>query len=298
MQERAFQNYLSYLRVEKGLAANTVDAYGRDTQRFLSFLQREGWILERAGKEELLHYLQHLYEHLSPRTIVRTIASLRSFYRFLLLDGYLTKDPSETLDSPRTWRTLPQFLTQEEVEQLLDQPDPKTPHGLRNRAMLETLYATGLRVSELVRLRNDEINLEAGFLRTFGKGSRERIVPVGDSAVGRIQCYLGEARSYFLRRRTSSPFLFLTQRGGAMSRQHFWTIVIQYGKRAGIEKKLSPHVLRHSFATHLLEHGADLRAVQMMLGHADISTTQIYTHVSRERLKKIYDQYHPRALED
>ena len=296
MQERAFGNYLSYLRVEKGLAANTVDAYERDTRRFLSFLQREGWILEKVGKDELLHYLQHLYEDLSPRTIVRTLASLRSFYRFLLLDGYLTKDPSETLDSPRTWRTLPQFLTQEEVEQLLEQPDPKTPHGLRNRAMLETLYATGLRVSELVHLRSDEVSLEAGFLRTLGKGNRERIVPIGDSAVGRIRRYLAEARSCFLRRRPPSPFLFLTQRGGAMSRQYFWTIVSQYAERAGIEKKLSPHVLRHSFATHLLEHGADLRAVQMMLGHADISTTQIYTHVSRERLKKIYDKYHPRAL--
>ena len=296
MQERAFRNYLNYLRVEKGVSSNTVDAYRRDTQKFLLFLQGQDWTLETVGKKELLRYLQHLYERLSPRTIIRTLASLRSFYRFLLLDGYLSKDPSETLESPRAWRTLPQYLTQEEVEQLLQQPDLSTPYGLRDQAMLETLYATGLRVSELVGLRTDEINLEAGFLRTLGKGNKERIVPIGDSAIAWIQRYLREARPYFLRKHASGPFLFITRRGGSMSRQFFWMIVLRYGKRAGIEKRLSPHVLRHSFATHLLEHGADLRAVQMMLGHADISTTQIYTHVSRERLKKVYDKYHPRAL--
>lgn len=295
MQERVFANYLNHLRIERGLAVNTVEAYRRDTGEFLSFLKSHDWILEAVGKDELSSYIQQLYARLSARSIMRRMASLRSFYRFLLLDGYLSSDPTETLESPRTWRTLPRFLNQDEVERLLEQPDLETPHGLRNRAMLEVLYATGLRVSELVRMRIDEINFEAGFLKTFGKGNKERIVPLGDSAQHFIQRYLREARSHFLRRRAPNPFLFISQRGSVMSRQYFWMLVLKYGKGIGIESTLSPHMLRHSFATHLLENGADLRAVQMMLGHADVSTTQIYTHVSRERLKRIYDKYHPRA---
>lgn len=295
MLQRAFENYLNHLRIERGLAANTVEAYRRDIQGFLSFLESHGWSLEDVGREELSSYVRHLYARLSPRSVRRTIASLRSFYRFLLLDEYLSRDPTETLESPRTWRTLPQVLTRDEVEQLLEQPDLETPHGLRDRVMLEVLYATGLRVSELVRLRIHEINFEGGFLKTMGKGDKERIVPLGDSALHFVQRYLRESRSHFSRKHAPSEFLFLTQRGGSMSRQYFWMMVLKYGRRVGIEGKLSPHVLRHSFATHLLENGADLRAVQMMLGHTDVSTTQIYTHVSRERLKKIYDKYHPRA---
>lgn len=295
MQDRAFRNYLNYLQVERGLASNTVEAYRRDLGEFLSFVRSRKWTLEGVRKQELADYIQHLYGTLSARSVMRKIVSLRSFFRFLLLDGYLQEDPSETLRSPKVWRSLPGYLSEDEVEQLLEQPDLSTPYGLRDRAMLEVLYATGLRVSELVGIRLEEINFELGCLRTFGKGSKERIVPLGGSAVRFIQQYLKEARQHFLHKRRTSPFLFVTQQGHSMTRQYFWMLVRKYGSKIGIEKKISPHVLRHSFATHLLDHGADLRAVQMMLGHADISTTQIYTHVSRERLKKIYARYHPRA---
>ncbi|MCH8820613.1 MAG: site-specific tyrosine recombinase XerD [Acidobacteria bacterium] len=295
MQERAFQNYLNHLQVERGLAVNTVQAYRRDILELLAFLGSHRWGLEEVGKQELTQYIQHLYGHLSARSVVRKIASLRSFFRFLLLDGYLQEDPAETLESPKIWRTLPKFMSEEEVEKLLGQPDLTTPHGLRDRTMLEVLYATGLRVSELVQIRLEEMNREAGWVRTFGKGSKERLVPVGDSAITFVEQYLEEARGHFLRKRAPSPYLFLTQQGRPMTRQYFWMLVTKYGEQVGIKRKLSPHVLRHSFATHLLEHGADLRAVQLMLGHADISTTQIYTHVTRARLKQIYDKYHPRA---
>ncbi len=295
MQERAFQNYLNHLQVERGLAVNTVQAYRRDILELLAFLGSHRWGLEEVGKQELTQYIQHLYGHLSARSVVRKIASLRSFFRFLLLDGYLQEDPAETLESPKIWRTLPKFMSEEEVEKLLGQPDLTTPHGLRDRTMLEVLYATGLRVSELVQIRLEEMNREAGWVRTFGKGSKERLVPVGDSAITFVEQYMEEARGHFLRKRAPSPYLFLTQQGRPMTRQYFWMLVTKYGEQVGIKRKLSPHVLRHSFATHLLEHGADLRAVQLMLGHADISTTQIYTHVTRARLKQIYDKYHPRA---
>ncbi|MEE2821929.1 MAG: site-specific tyrosine recombinase XerD [Acidobacteriota bacterium] len=295
MRERAFQHYLSHLQVERGLASNTVEAYRRDLLEFFSFLASQQWTIEEVGKEHLTQYLQHLYERLSVRSVMRKIVSLRSFFRFLLLDGYLHEDPTETLESPKTGRTLPQYLAEEEVEQLLKQPDVTTPYGLRDKAMLEVLYATGLRVSELVQIRLEEMNLEVGWIRTFGKGSKERIVPVGSSAITFIQQYIDEARGCFLIKHTPSPYLFLTQRGRSMTRQYFWMLVTKYGKQIGINKRLNPHMLRHSFATHLLENGANLRAVQLMLGHADISTTQIYTHVTRERLKKIYNEYHPRA---
>ncbi len=295
MQDRVFRNYLNHIQVEKGLAPNTVAAYQRDIRQFLSYLLSRKCQVAAVSKLELSEYVRRLYEDLSPPSVKRGISSLRSFFQFLLLDGYIQADPTETLESPKTWRTLPKYLSEEEVEQLLQQPDLSRPHGLRDRAMLEVLYATGLRVSELVCIRIEEINFDAGFLRTFGKGSKERIVPVGDSALDFVQRYLAGARSHFMRRRRSSVHLFVTQQGKRMTRQYFWLMVRKYGQRMGIEKNLSPHTLRHSFATHLLEHGADLRSVQMMLGHADISTTQIYTHVTRERLKQIYDKYHPRA---
>ncbi len=295
MLERAFESYLNHLRVERGLADNTIEAYRRDLRDFLAFLGGRRLTLEQIDKPVVTDYLQRLYGSLSPSSVARKTVSLRSFFRFLLLDGYLASDPTETLESPRTWRGLPKYLTPAEVESLLNQPDLETPHGLRDRAMLEVLYATGLRVSELVKLKTREINFDVGFLQTMGKGSKERIVPVGDSALAFTRRYMEEARPHFLRRRTPRPELFLSQRGKSMTRQNFWLIVTKFGKALGIEHKLSPHVLRHSFATHLLENGADLRAVQMMLGHADISTTQIYTHVTRERLKRIYDKFHPRA---
>ena len=295
MQERAFKSYLNHLEVERGLARNTLEAYRRDGEGFLAFLQAKGWDLADVSRDNLFEYVRHLHLRLSVRSIGRKIASLRSFYRFLLLDGYISQDPTETLDSPRTWRSLPTYLTQAEVEQLLATPEVSNPHGLRDRTMLEVLYATGLRVSELVGLLIREVDLEASFLRTMGKGSKERIVPLGDAAIDYLDRYLRESRPHFLRGRLASPFLFLTQQGGPMTRQYFWQLIVKYGLRCGLSTKLSPHVLRHSFATHLLENGADLRAVQVMLGHADISTTQIYTHVTKERLKKIYQKFHPRA---
>ncbi len=295
MQERAFKSYLNHLEVERGLARNTLEAYRRDGEGFLAFLQAKGWDLADVSRDNLFEYVRHLHLRLSVRSIGRKIVSLRSFYRFLLLDGYISQDPTETLDSPRTWRSLPTYLTQAEVEQLLATPEVSNPHGLRDRTMLEVLYATGLRVSELVGLLIREVDLEASFLRTMGKGSKERIVPLGDAAIDYLDRYLRESRPHFLRGRLASPFLFLTQQGGPMTRQYFWQLIVKYGLRCGLSTKLSPHVLRHSFATHLLENGADLRAVQVMLGHADISTTQIYTHVTKERLKKIYQKFHPRA---
>ena len=287
-------SYLAYLRVEKGLAENTVVAYRRDVGHFLDCLKSSRAALEEVDRQRLQDYLMTLYGEVSPRTMARRIVALRSFFRFLLLDGYISQDPTETLETPRLWRSLPSYLTAQQVEQLLSLPDVTTSLGLRNRAMLEVLYGSGLRVSELVNLKIQDLRLELGIVRTMGKGSKERLVPVGDSAKEWVERYLAQSRTHLARRRAPSPVLFLSQKGGAMSRQNFWNIVRQFAERMGL-RKLSPHVLRHSFATHLLEHGADLRAVQLMLGHADISTTQIYTHVTRERLRKIYDQYHPRA---
>ncbi|MBI4445987.1 MAG: site-specific tyrosine recombinase XerD [Acidobacteria bacterium] len=293
--ETAFQNYLNYLRVEKGLSRNTLDAYRRDVAEFVKFTDRESLDLAAVRKEHLDSFIQGLYARLSPRSLMRRVVTLRSFFRFLLLDGYIREDPAEMLEAPRIWRSLPHYLTRNEMERLLKAPDIESVYGLRDRAMLEAAYASGLRVSELVGLRTDDIQFEAGFLRVSGKGGRERIVPIGANALTWISRYLERARPVFLRRRLNSPFLFLTQRGKPMSRQNFWRVLLRYACQTGLESKLSPHTLRHTFATHLLENGADLRAVQMMLGHADISTTQIYTHVTRERLKKVYDQFHPRA---
>ncbi len=294
--QRTFESYLSYLRVEKGLSPNTVAAYRLDVGQFLQFLSQRGSPAPpQVDKDLLVDFLQTLYARVSARSVRRKIVSLRSFFRFLQLDGFTEHDPTETLESPRTWWTLPRYLTPSQVEALLAAPDRSTRNGYRDRTMLEVLYATGLRVSELVRLRTEDLNFEYGFVRTLGKGSRERLVPLGEVAFAHVREYLERVRPKLARGRRPSHYLFLSQKGGPMTRQNFWSIVTRLGRQAGLEGKLSPHVLRHSFATHLLENGADLRAVQLMLGHADISTTQIYTHVTRERLKKIYDRFHPRA---
>jgi integrase/recombinase XerD len=294
-EDHIFNSYLSYLRVERGLSSNTIDAYERDIRDFLLFLDRGERSLKDVHRGALMEYIRQLYGKLAPSSVVRKIVSLRSLFRFLLLDGYIDHDPTETLESPKTWRSLPKYLTESEVEGLLQQPDLEDHRGLRDRAMLEILYASGLRVTELVRIKVDEVNFEVGFLRVVGKGGKERIVPFGENAIQYLQLYMQKAYPYFLKKRPGTPYLFLTQKGGPMTRQNFWLVIQKYGNRVGISTRLSPHVLRHSFATHLLENGADLRAVQMMLGHTDISTTQIYTHVSRERLKKIYRKHHPRA---
>lgn len=295
MTDSILRRYIDYLTVERGLARNTLDAYQRDIAEFLAYLEEKERAPEDTGREEIRDYIQMLYSRLAPRSITRKISSLRSFFQFLLLDGYLQHDPTETLETPRNWRTLPVYLTPAEVEALLAQPDLTTPYGIRDQAMLELMYATGMRVSELVNLRVDAVQMQAQFVRTTGKGRKDRIVPFGDSAAGALQRYLEHAYPHFRKKKPSSPYLFLTQKGGKMSRQYFWMIVEKHGRAVGISDKLSPHVLRHSFATHLLENGADLRAVQMMLGHTDISTTQIYTYVTRRRLKEVYDKFHPRS---
>jgi integrase/recombinase XerD len=288
-----FARYLDHLLVERGLSPNTVAAYRTDLQRLQRSLR--GRRLEQATRGDLLRVLRQMrVEGRSPRSVARWIVAVKGFFEHLISEGILEEDPAANVDSPRVWRSLPKVLSFEEVEDLLRAPDRTEARGLRDAAMLELLYATGLRVSELVKLRLGDLHLDAGYLRCWGKGSKERIVPLGGEADGAIQRYLAEGRPALLRgRRTDS--LFVNQRGGSMTRQGFWKIIKRYGIQAEIATPLSPHVVRHSFATHLLENGADLRAVQMMLGHADISTTQIYTHVNRERLRRMYKSYHPRA---
>jgi integrase/recombinase XerD len=281
--------------VERGLSPNTLEAYGRDLRRFEADLRSLKVPLRRARRQDLVGHVRRLRQAgLSPKSVARAIHSLRMFHRFLLAEGEVRGDPTADLDIPKTWKSLPKFLTFQEVERLLAAPDLKKPLGVRDAAMLEVLYATGIRVSELLALRVEDLNLETGYLTCFGKGSKERIVPLGRKAIERLRHYLRDVRPR-LSGRSDSRALFANRNGGRMSRQGTWKILRGYGVAAGIRRSLSPHVLRHSFATHLLEHGADLRSVQMMLGHADISTTQIYTHVNRERLRRIYHDFHPRA---
>jgi integrase/recombinase XerD len=286
--------FLEFLTVEKGLSSNTVLSYRRDLDRYLLFLKRVQIQPLKAGEEDLIRFIhRESRAGLGARSLARLIATLRSFHKFLVLEGLRDKNPAANLTPPRTWLALPKFLSVEEVERLLEQPGTESFQGLRDRAMLEVLYASGLRVSELVWLRTDNMNLKDGFLICKGKGGKERVVPLGASAVRAVKRYLEEARPKLSKRPT--PVLFLTVRGGAFTRQGFWKLLKAYAAKAGLPDKISPHVLRHSFATHLLERGADLRSVQLMLGHSQITTTQIYTHVSRERLRRVYEKYHPRA---
>lgn len=284
--------FLQFCRLEKGLAANSMSAYSADLERFSKFLGRPA---TAAGTEELRRYLDHLYQSgLGSRSVARHVTTLRNLFGFLLREGLIGTDPSEHLRAPRQWQTIPKFLNLEQIEKLLDAPDASKPVGLRDRAMLQLLFATGLRVSELCRVGMSDLNLEMGVLRTMGKGNKQRLVPVGKAAILAVREYLESARSVLLKRR-GSRYLFVTARGGGLTRQAFWKLLAGYGRKAGIFHGLTPHVLRHSFATHLLEGGADLRSVQVMLGHADISTTQIYTHVLRSRLRQVVEQHHPRA---
>jgi integrase/recombinase XerD len=281
--------FLQYLRIEKGVAENTILSYQHD----LAMYQ------EHLGATDLLHvkpsdvsgFLKFLYmRKLKPRSATRAFAAVRGLHKFLILERATLENPTSNIEQPRWWKPLPNVLSMEEVDRLLEAPETGSVKGLRDRAMLEVLYATGVRVSELIGLSLEGVNLDGGFIRCIGKGSKERIVPLGGSAAQAVTAYLQV-------RRVSKPtnYLFLNNRGSKLSRMGFWKILRGYAVRASITKPLTPHVLRHSFATHLLEHGADLRAVQTMLGHSNISTTEIYTHVMRERLKEIYKTYHPRA---
>jgi integrase/recombinase XerD len=294
----AISSFLMHVKVEKGLAANTVSAYRRDLVKFKSFAEKRKLALETVSRDDLIDFLAGLYrQKLESRTVARQLVTLRNFFRFAQVQESVARDPTINLESPKIRRSLPGYLRLEEVERLLGQPDSKTILGLRDRAMLEVLYSTGLRVSELVGLRVSDLDGKTGCVRCIGKGDKERLVPVGRKALSLVDKYLREARPELLRRSKTgnSPTLFVNRRGAPLSRVGVWKILSAYGRRAGLRTALTPHMLRHSFATHLLERGADLRSVQLMLGHADISTTQIYTHVVEERLRQIYKAHHPRA---
>jgi integrase/recombinase XerD len=292
----ATTRFLTHVKVEKGLSANTREAYQRDLAKFSAFAQKRKLMLGTVKRDDLVDFLASLYrEKLESRTVARHLVTLRNFFRFAQIQELITEDPTLNLESPKIRRTLPGYLRLEEVERLLEQPDSKTPYGLRDRAMLEVLYSTGLRVSELIGLRVTDLDTKVGCIRCIGKGDKERIVPAGRKALGMVEKYLREARPKLLNKNASSPSLFVNRRGGRLSRVGVWKILSAYGRRAGLRVALTPHMLRHSFATHLLERGADLRSVQLMLGHSDISTTQIYTHVVEERLKQVYKTHHPRA---
>jgi integrase/recombinase XerD len=290
----AIDAYLDHLRLERRLAALTVESYSRDLAALGRFADAAGQSVEALSRQDLEAFVRGLLSSgLSPRSAAREVACVRGFYRFLVLDRRVDASPADDLHAPRAWPALPRFLSLDEVDRLLAAPDVSMPRGLRDRALIELLYATGLRVSELVGLRRVDLNLEAGYLTCTGKGDKERLVPIGDQAVAWVERYLRDGRPALLKGRASAR-LFLNARGGSLSRVGFWKILKGYGLASGLPRGLSPHVLRHSFATHLLDRGADLRAIQMMLGHADLSTTQIYTHVLDARLRSVYERFHPR----
>jgi integrase/recombinase XerD len=293
--ESEVRAFLNYLRVEKGLSNNTLAAYGRDLAKFAAFAQKQGLKAGKIRRSDVVDFLGTLYrQRLDSRSVARNLVAIRHFFRFCLLEERIKEDPSANIESPKFRQNLPEFLSIQEVDRLLKQPDTSTVEGLRDRAMIELLYSCGLRVSELCSICVADLQMDGGFLRCVGKGNKERLVPVGRQALALVAEYLQKARPELLEER-SSQYLFLKRQGIPMSRMTFWRILRTYGRKAGLRRSLTPHMLRHSFATHLLDRGADLRSVQMMLGHADISTTQIYTHVVEDRLKQVYKAHHPRA---
>ena len=288
-------NYLGYLRDVRRMSPNTVESYARDLSALAGFAEARAMAVEQFGRRDLEAFVRSLMtQGLSPRSVARAVACVRGFYRFLALERKLEESPAADLKAPRAWPALPKFLGLDEVDRLLAQPDVSTPRGLRDKSLVEVLYASGMRVSELVSIKPADLHLDEGYLTCIGKGDKERIVPIGDQATAWLRSYMRDGRPTLLRKR-SSPWLFVNARdGGPLSRVGVWKVLKSYGTAAGISRELSPHMLRHSFATHLLERGADLRAIQAMLGHADLSTTQIYTHVLEARLRAVYDRYHPR----
>jgi integrase/recombinase XerD len=286
--------YLDHLRVERRLADHTLESYARDLGALAAFAavaERTPETLDRHALEAFVR--QQMTAGLSPRSVARSVAAIRGYYKFLVLDRRLAQSPAEDLRPPRAWPPLPKFLSLEEVDALIAQPDVTTPLGLRDRAMIELLYATGMRVSELVGVRTADLHLDEHYVTCIGKGNKERLIPIGDEASRWVNTYLNAGRRVLLKGRASAR-VFLNARGGSLSRVGFWKLLKAYGRRAKLPRALSPHMVRHSFATHLLERGADLRAIQMMLGHTDLSTTQIYTHILEARLRTIYDRFHPR----
>ena len=289
-------SFLSYLAVEKGLSENTLESYGRDVKKFIDYLDSEKvCAIKEVKYSHIADFLSVSKEKgFTATTIVRSIVSIKQFFKYLLIEKLIDEDPASQIKTPKMKKSIPGVITLDDVEALLASPDETTPEGLRDSAMLEVLYATGIRVSELIGLKLNDVNFDHGYVIVYGKGSKERLVPVGESARQKLLSYLADARPHILKSRDAKA-LFVTRRGGGMTRQGFWKLIKNYGLKAGVTKKISPHTLRHSFATHLLERGADLRTIQIMLGHSDISTTQIYTHVESERLKEIHKKYHPRS---
>jgi integrase/recombinase XerD len=293
--EAHIRSFLSYLRVEKGLSPNTINAYRRDMAKFAAFAAKQKLETAQIERSHVVDFLRTLYlRKLDSRSVARHLVTIRHFFRFAFTEGFIQEDPASNIQSPKFRQALPEFLSVQEVDRLLAQPDVNTTAGLRDKAMIELLYSTGLRVSELCGLKTADVQMEVGCLRCIGKGNKERLVPVGRRALETVQEYLKKSRPEILGEKTS-PYLFASRTGAAINRIIFWKVLGAYGRKAGLRKTLSPHMLRHSFATHLLDRGADLRSVQMMLGHADIATTQIYTHVVEERLKQVYKAHHPRA---
>jgi integrase/recombinase XerD len=293
--EAPIRSFLNYLRVEKGLSSNTIHAYRRDMEKFAAFAAKLKLRADQIERSHVVDFLRTLYlRKLDSRSVARHLVTIRHFFRFAFTEGIIQEDPAINIQSPKFRQALPEFLSLEEVDRLLVQPDTNTTAGLRDKAMIELLYSTGLRVSELCGLKTADLQMEMGCLRCIGKGNKERLVPVGRRALETVEEYMKKSRPEILGERMS-PYLFASRTGKAMNRIMFWKLLGAYGRKAGLRKTLSPHMLRHSFATHLLDRGADLRSVQMMLGHADIATTQIYTHVVEERLKQVYKAHHPRA---
>jgi integrase/recombinase XerD len=288
--------YLAYLRDVRRLSANTLESYARDLGQLGAYAEKHKRSVETLDRKDLEAFVRSLMASgLSPRSVSRAVATVRGFYKFITAEQKLSKNPADDLRSPRAWPSLPKSLSLEDVDRLLSQPDTSTPRGLRDKALIELLYATGLRVSELISLRAGDLHIDEGYLTCVGKGDKERMVPMGQEAASWVTRYIRDGRPALLKKKTS-PWLFVNARdGGSLSRIGFWKVLKEYGLKAGLPGELSPHVLRHSFATHLLERGADLRMIQVMLGHADLSTTQIYTHVLEARLKAVYDRFHPRS---
>jgi integrase/recombinase XerD len=291
----SIDSYLTYLRGVRRMSANTLESYARDLALLGAFAERRGRDVDALTREELEAFVRQMMSSgLAPRSVARAVACVRGFFKFVAIERRQDSSPADDLRPPRAWAALPKFLSLDEVDRVLAQPDTSTPRGLRDKALIAVLYATGLRVSELISLRAGDLNLDEGYLTCIGKGDKQRMVPLGHEAADWVRRYIRDGRPHLLKKKTS-PWLFVNARdGGALSRVGFWKVLKAYGTGAGITRDLSPHMLRHSFATHLLERGADLRMIQVMLGHADLSTTQIYTHVLEARLRAVYDKFHPR----